>query len=123
MAAQGRSAARWYYGCNDITVHPALRFARSDYPQRLPAAINGLLAQPRGELMRIDLAYGRNGLAVDLPDNWNVTVIEPLSPGWPNRPRFARRSTPCAAPLRARSSPLTGSASPSATSPGPRPTA
>ena len=27
--------------------------------------------------MRIDLAYGRNGLAVDLPDNWNVTVIEP----------------------------------------------
>ncbi|MCB0158829.1 MAG: DUF2088 domain-containing protein, partial [Caldilineaceae bacterium] len=27
--------------------------------------------------MKIDLAYGRSGLALDLPDTWNVTVIEP----------------------------------------------
>jgi nickel-dependent lactate racemase len=27
--------------------------------------------------MKIDLAYGRNGLAIDVPDAWNATVIEP----------------------------------------------
>jgi lactate racemase len=32
----------------------------------------------RGEAdMRVDLAYGKNGLAIELSDEWDVTVIEP----------------------------------------------
>ena len=27
--------------------------------------------------MLIQLAYGKQGLTLDLPDDWNVTVIEP----------------------------------------------
>lgn len=35
--------------------------------------------------MQIRLAYGKTGLSIDLPDAWNVTVIEPqFAPGLPN---------------------------------------
>ena len=35
--------------------------------------------------MRIKLAYGKQGLMLDLPDDWNVTVIEPrYVPGLPD---------------------------------------
>lgn len=35
--------------------------------------------------MRIKLAYGKHGLMLDLPDDWNVTVIEPrYVPGLPD---------------------------------------
>lgn len=35
--------------------------------------------------MRIKLAYGKTGLWTDLPDNWNVTIVEPaFVPGLPD---------------------------------------
>ena len=35
--------------------------------------------------MRIKLAYGKSGLWVDLPDDWDVTVVEPrFAPGLPD---------------------------------------
>jgi len=34
--------------------------------------------------MKIQLAYGKTGLALDIPESWNVTVIEPVFvPGLP----------------------------------------
>lgn len=42
--------------------------------------------------MRINLAYGKQGLAIELPDGWNVTVIEPrFVPGLPE-PRAAMQA-------------------------------
>jgi nickel-dependent lactate racemase len=54
--------------------------------------------------MRIHIAYGKTGLDVDLPDAWDVTVIEPkYIPGLPEPRRAvieALRSPLGAAPLR-----------------------
>jgi nickel-dependent lactate racemase len=41
--------------------------------------------------MRVDLAYGKQGLALDLPDEWNVTVIEPRFVGGLPDPQGALR--------------------------------
>jgi len=35
--------------------------------------------------MHIHLAYGKTGLSLDLPDDWDVTVVEPVyQPGLPD---------------------------------------
>lgn len=54
--------------------------------------------------MQVRLAYGKTGLEVDLPDGWNVTIVEPKHvPGLPDPRRAlteALRSPMGAAPLR-----------------------
>ena len=46
--------------------------------------------------MRIKLAYGRDGLWIELPDSWEVTVVEPAYV-----PGLAAPETVLAAALRA----------------------
>jgi lactate racemase len=51
--------------------------------------------------MRVDLAYGKHGLSIDLPDAWDVTVIEPRHVAGLPDPRAALRGAlraPIAAP-------------------------
>ena len=43
--------------------------------------------------MRIKLAYGKTGLNIDLPDDWNVTVVEPrFVPGLVDEPGAIRQA-------------------------------
>ncbi|MCL5999087.1 MAG: nickel-dependent lactate racemase, partial [Chloroflexi bacterium] len=43
--------------------------------------------------MRVKLAYGKTGLDVDLPDEWNVTVVEPrYVPGLPDQAGTIRQA-------------------------------
>lgn len=59
--------------------------------------------------MEIKLAYGQNGLTVDLPDDWNVTVIEPQFVAGVTEPaaalRQALQSPLGAGPLREQARP------------------
>lgn len=51
--------------------------------------------------MQIELAYGKNGLKIELPDTWEVTVIEPrFVPGLPDSAAALRQALQ--APLEAR---------------------
>lgn len=44
-------------------------------------------------MMKVHLAYGKTGLDIDLPDDWDVTVLEPkFLPGLPDQPAAIRQA-------------------------------